>query len=190
MRKIVTLMHISLDGFAAGPNGEMNWIKLDNEMFDFVKLITDKADSALYGRVTWQMMDSYWPTAGNQINATKHDKEHSEWYNKVEKIVISKSLQGQDADKTIFLGGDIISSVKKIKQVSGKDILIFGSPSVLRLLMLNNLIDDYWLFINPIILGQGLSIFSKQIKSIDLKFKWAKTFPCGVTALTYTIGEN
>ena len=190
MRKIVTLMHITLDGFAAGPNGEMNWIKIDSEIFDFVKSITDKADSALYGRVTWQMMDSYWPNAGNQINASKHDKEHSEWYNKVEKIVISKTLQGREADKTIFLGGDIISAIKKIKQVNGKDILILGSPSVVRLLMLNNLIDEYWLFINPIILGQGLSIFSKQVKSIDLKFKTAKTFPCGVTALNYTIGEN
>ncbi|HLG33619.1 MAG TPA: dihydrofolate reductase, partial [Bacteroidia bacterium] len=70
MRKIILSIHTTLDGFAAGVNGEMDWIKIDDEMFDFVKSFTDNADTALYGRVTWQMMDSYWPTAGDKPDAT------------------------------------------------------------------------------------------------------------------------
>ncbi len=96
MRKIISHMHVSLDGFAAGPNGEMNWIKLDNEAFDHVKQLTDESDAAIYGRVTWEMMDNYWPTAGDKPDASKHDKEHSEWYNSIEKFVISKSLKGEN----------------------------------------------------------------------------------------------
>ena len=83
MRKLIFFMHTSLDGFVAGLNGEMDWIKVDDAIFDFVGTMTDQADTALYGRVTYQMMESYWPTAGEKSNASKHDIEHSIWYNKV-----------------------------------------------------------------------------------------------------------
>ena len=93
-------MHVSLDGFVAGPKGEMDWIKLDDEMFDLVGGFTNEADTALYGRVTWEMMDNYWPTAANKPNATKHDIEHSQWYNKVDKLVLSKTMRGKKTDKS------------------------------------------------------------------------------------------
>ena len=92
MKKLFFLMHTSLDGFVAGPNGEMNWIKLDEELFDFVAAMTAKADTALYGRVTYEMMQGYWPAAGKQPNASKHDKEHSAWYNQVSKVVLSTTM--------------------------------------------------------------------------------------------------
>lgn len=85
-------MHTSLDGFVAGLKGEMDWIKFDDALFDFVGTMTDDADTALYGRVTYEMMQSYWPTAGEKPNATKHELEHSAWYNKVSKIVLSKTM--------------------------------------------------------------------------------------------------
>ena len=92
MRNLIFFMHTSLDGFVAGPNGEMNWIIVNEEIFDFVATMTDKADTALYGRVTYEMMQSYWPKAGEQPNASKHDKEHSAWYNKVSKVVLSTTM--------------------------------------------------------------------------------------------------
>src|SRR5215208_6430556 len=100
MKKLVLFMHASLDGFVAGPNGEMDWIKVDDEMFDYAGRETNEADTALYGRVTWEMMEAYWPTAANQPAATKHDIEHSEWYNKVTKVVLSKSMQGRNLKNT------------------------------------------------------------------------------------------
>jgi dihydrofolate reductase len=87
MKKIIVSMHTSLDGFVAGPNGEMNWIKFDDELFDFVGKMTDKADTALYGRKTYEMMHNYWPTADQKPNATKHDIEHAHWYKQSLKIV-------------------------------------------------------------------------------------------------------
>src|SRR5687768_12388085 len=92
MRKLVLFMHASLDGFVAGPNGEMDWINVEDELFEYASAETQLADTALYGRVTYQMMDGYWPTAADQPNASRHDIEHSRWYKSVSKIVISKTL--------------------------------------------------------------------------------------------------
>src|SRR5215831_10792062 len=92
MRRLVLFMHMTVDGFVAGPNGEMDWIHVDEEMFEYAGQQTDNADTALYGRKTFEMMDSYWPTAADQPSAAKHDIQHSQWYNRVEKIVVSRSL--------------------------------------------------------------------------------------------------
>ena len=80
MRNVVMFVHTSLDGFVAGPQGEMDWITVNDEIFYFVTHLTDETDMALYGRVTYEMMEGYWPTAGDQPNASKHDIEHSKWY--------------------------------------------------------------------------------------------------------------
>src|SRR5689334_21295359 len=103
MRKLISSMHISLDGFVGGPNGEMDWIHVDADLFDFVGKMTDNADAALYGRKTYEMMEGYWPTAGDQPNASKHDIEHSTWYNKVQKIVISNTLAGKSLKNVTVL---------------------------------------------------------------------------------------
>jgi len=84
-------MHVSLDGFAAGPNGEIDWIYLEDELFEDVHNIVRNADTALYGRVTYQLMRSYWPTAAKNPKATKHDIDHANWVNPAVKIVFSKS---------------------------------------------------------------------------------------------------
>ena len=107
MRSLVSFMHVSLDGFVAGPNGEMDWIKVDDEIFDYAGNRTNESDTALYGRVTWEMMEAYWPTAADKPNASKHDIQHSTWYNKVDKIVLSKSMKGKQLPNTIIISDDI-----------------------------------------------------------------------------------
>src|SRR4051812_32952148 len=125
MRKIISSMHISLDGFVAGPNGEMNWIKVDEELFDHVGKRVSESDTALYGRVTYDMMESYWPTAGDEPDASKHDKEHSKWYMNAHKIVLSKTLKGADLPNTTIISDNLADNLNKIKQQPGSDILIF-----------------------------------------------------------------
>ena len=80
-------MHISLDGFVSGLNGEMDWIKVDEEIFSYGHKRISETDTALYGRVTYEMMESYWPKAADQPDASIHDIEHSKWYKNVHKIV-------------------------------------------------------------------------------------------------------
>ena len=186
MRKIIVSEHVTLDGFLAGPNGEMNWIKIDNELFDFVGEFTNNADAALYGRVTYEMMNSYWPTAGDKPNASKHDIEHSKWYNSVDKIVLSTTMENTD-DKTTVLRNDIPAEIEKLKSQAGKDILIFGSPRAVHTLMAHNLIDEYWLFVNPVILGEGIPLFANIKSKINLELISSKVFASGVNGMHYKV---
>lgn len=185
MRKIVSFMHVSLDGFVAGPNGEMNWIKVDADLFDYASDRTNAADTALYGRVTYDMMDAYWPTAAEQPNASKHDIEHGNWYNQVEKLVISKTLEGQKKDKTTIIGHDINKQVSELKNKAGKEIIMFGSPGTTQTLMADNLVDEFWLFVNPILLGEGIPLFKNIKTPVSLKLLKTTTFASGVVCLHY-----
>lgn len=185
MRKLIIFLHTSLDGYAAGPKGEMDWIKFDDSLFDFVGQFTDQADAALYGRVTFDMMDGYWPTAGDNPNASKHGKHHSAWYNRVEKVVVSESLPADASKKRTVISGDLKGNIEKLKSQPGEDIILFGSPSIVRQLQEHNLIDDYWLMVNPIILGTGISLFAKDISKLELELAEIRQFPCGVAALNF-----
>jgi dihydrofolate reductase len=186
MRKLIFFMHTSLDGFVAGLTGEMDWIKIDDAMFDFVGTMTDKADTALYGRVTYQMMEAYWPTAGEKPNASKHDIEHSRWYNKVSKIVLSRTIKAIGQNNTKVISENISDNINKLKQQDGKNILIFGSPSASNSLLNQGLVDEFWIFVNPILLGQGIPLFKDITESVKLSLIETKTFDSGVIALHYT----
>ncbi len=190
MRKIISFMHMSLDGFVAGPNGEMNWIKVDEEIFDHVGKRISESDTALYGRVTYQMMENYWPTAGDKPGASKHDIEHSKWYNNAHKVVLSKTMEGAGLTNTTIISDHLSDRINEIKQQAGEEILLFGSPTATHSLIQQNLIDGYWLFVNPIILGQGIPLFAGIKDKIKLKLLTTRQFTCGVTALNYTVDRQ
>ncbi|MCW3076364.1 MAG: dihydrofolate reductase [Bacteroidetes bacterium] len=190
MRNLIFSMHTSLDGFVAGPNGEMNWINIDDEIFDFVATITEKADTALYGRVTYEMMQGYWPTAADQPNASKHDIEHSAWYKNVSKIVLSRTISDKGLNNTIVISDHLAENINKIKEQDGKNILIFGSPGASHSLMRAGLIDEFWLFVNPVLIGKGIPLFKDVTETTKLKLIETKTFTCGVTALHYEMKRD
>lgn len=183
-------MHISLDGFVAGPNGEMNWIKVDEEIFDHVGKRISGTDTALYGRKTYEMMEGYWPGAGDQPNASKHDIDHSKWYKQAHKIVLSKTLKGADLNNTTVISDNLADRINEIKQHQGSEILLFGSPTATHALMQQNLIDGYWLFVNPIILGQGIPLFADIKDKIKLKLLTTHQFTSGVTELSYIVHKE
>lgn len=190
MRKIISFMHISLDGFVAGPKGEMNWITINDEIFDYVGKRIQKGDTALYGRKTYGMMEAYWPTAGDKPNATKHDIEHSKWYKGIHKVVLSKTLDDRDLPNTTIISDDIAGDINKIKELPGEeDILLFGSPTATHTLIELGLIDGYWLFVNPIILGNGIPLFTGSNDKIKLKLLNTHEFDCGVTELNYIVDK-
>lgn len=190
MRKIISFMHISLDGFVAGPNGEMGWIKVDEELFDHVGKRISLGNTALYGRVTYQMMESYWPAAGTKPNASTHDINHSKWYNNVHKIVLSKTMKDAELANTTIISDNISESINEIKRSGngdGKDILLFGSPTATHSLMQLDLVDGYWLFVNPVILGKGIPLFTDIKDKIKLELQATRQFTSGVTELDYTV---
>lgn len=190
MRKIISFMHISLDGFVAGPKGEMNWITVNEEIFDHVGKRISGGDTALYGRVTYQMMEDYWPTAADSPNASKHDIEHSKWYKNVRKVVLSKTMNDTGLKNTIILSDDLPEKIQQIKQDGEEDILLFGSPTATHALIQLNLIDGYWLFVNPVILGEGIPLITGIREKIKLSLMNTRQFDCGVTELNYVVNRG
>ncbi len=193
MKNIISFMHISLDGFVAGPNGEMNWIKANEEIFDYVGKRISESDTALYGRVTYEMMENYWPEAGSKPGASRHDIEHSKWYSNVQKVVLSKKMKDTGLTNTIIISDNLPDRLNELKQSPGsgsEDILLFGSPSATHSLIQQNLIDGYWLFVNPVILGRGIPLFTDIKDKIKLNLLNTKQFNCGVTELNYILDRQ
>jgi len=187
MGNIVLFMHASLDGFAAGPNGEMNWITVNEEIFNYVEERIAQTNTALYGRVTFSMMESYWPTAADQPDASKHDKVHSAWYKKARKVVLSSTLNQADFENTTVINKDLVASINKIKAETTGDILLFGSPSTAHVLLAENLIDECWLFVNPVLLGEGIPVFKGIKQRQQLKLLKTHVFSSGVVCLQHEL---
>jgi len=179
-------MHASLDGFVAGPKGEMDWIQFDNEMFRVADNLTGQSDAVIYGRVTWEMMEAYWPTAGDKPNASEHSVNHSRWYNSVNKIVASRSLKDKQQPRTRFIGENLSDEIAKLKIETGSDILLIGSPSIVHEMLAADLIDDLWLFTNPILLGEGIPLFRNVTHLQKLRLESSKAYPCGVVCNHYS----
>ncbi|MFN8453196.1 MAG: dihydrofolate reductase family protein [Anaerolineae bacterium] len=185
MRKVVVFMHISLDGFAAGPNGELDWISYNEELERYAEEVVSTVGSPLYGRVTYHMMESYWPTVLTDPAASKHALEHAQWVENVPKIVFSKTLDQVEWNNTRLIKNNIAEEVAKLKQQPGKDLVIFGSPGLTHTFMRLGLIDEYRLTVNPVILGRGIPLFKNINDRIDLKLLETKTFQSGVIGLHY-----
>jgi dihydrofolate reductase len=185
MRKLILLMHVSVDGFVAGPNGEMDWIKFDEEISDYVGQLTDSSDTAIYGRTTYQMMESYWPTAAEDPNASKHDIQHANWVNRALKVVASRSMERSEWANTRIIRDDLLGEISKMKNEPGENLLLIGSASIAHAFMEHNLIDEYWINVNPVILGTGIPLFQNIHQRLSLELIQAKTFASGVVGLTY-----
>jgi dihydrofolate reductase len=185
MKKIVSSIIVSLDGKAAGKNGELNMFKVEEEFFDMSNELTEAADIALYGKGTYYIMQSYWPTAADSPNASKHDKEHSAWYKKVPKFVVSTTLKSSDAPNATIISSNVAEELKKLKQGSGKNIQIFGSPGLVRSLTEQKLIDEYWMFIYPTIIGDGMPLFKDMKHAADFKLLESRALKSGAVALHY-----
>ena len=190
MGKLIISLHISLDGFVAGTNGEMEWIGIEEAMFDYVGSITERSETACYGRKTFELMDGYWPTAAEQPNATRHDHKHSAWYNKVDKIILSNTMMGKDHDKIHFVNEAMLPEAIAAAKQKG-NIACFGSPSAIHTLLAKDLVDEIYLFINPVLLGAGIPLF----KGISNRSKWklqeTRTFLNGnIASLHYTRADS
>ncbi len=185
MRKLVSFMHISLDGFVGGLNGELDWITHGGEIFDYAQDRTSQSDTALYGRATYQIMQDYWPTAADAPDASKHDIEHAKWYAKVKKVILSRTWQGREIPNTTIISNSLAENINAVKNQEGKEIVIFGSPGATHSLMLQDLIDEYWFFVNPIILGKGITLFRGNEERINLRLIKTRAFSSGVVCLHY-----
>jgi dihydrofolate reductase len=184
MRNIISLAHISLDGFMTDRDGNLNFVAFNDELANHTYPLIASVDLALYGRVTYQMMEGYWPTAGDAPDADAHTKSHARWYKGVKKTVASRTLTTKDPNVRV-VGDDLVAALRAEKQKTGGDIMIFGSPSLTRALAEADLVDEWRLSLQPVILGGGLPLFGKPEQRTRLELRSSKAFATGVLALHY-----
>ena len=182
MRILRSLMHVSLDGFCGGPKGEMNWITLGSEIFADVHGMIEGTGAAVYGRNTYGMMRGYWPTVLSEAGADPGQRRHAEWVERIPKHTFSRTLKSHDWNN-VHLHGEA-GEMEALKAGEGAPLLIFGSPTLTHSFMAMDAIDEYWLYLNPILMGAGIALFAGQ-KRQGLKLLESKTFPGGVVRLHY-----
>ncbi len=189
MRKIVSSIIMSLDGLVANTAGDLRMFKVDEEFFAMSEAFTNEADAALYGKGTYSIMQAYWPTAAEQPDASSHDKQHSLWFNHVNKYVLSTTLKDSEAPNATIIRENVVDELKKIKEQEGKNIQIFGSPGVVRSLIEKDIIDEYWIFIYPVIIGNGIPLFKDIKQQIKLSLVSSRVLKSGAVALHYIKGN-
>jgi dihydrofolate reductase len=182
MRSIISLAHISLDGFMAGPGGDMSFVIFDSELADHTYPLMATADTAVYGRTTYQIMESHWP--GELDASDAHTRGHARWYRDVAKIVASRTLTESKPNVRV-VGDDIVGALRAEKQKPGGDIMIFASPTLMHTLAAADLVDEWRLSIQPAIIGSGLSLFAHVEKRTKLELRSSKSFGSGVIAVHY-----
>ena len=185
MRKIITTTWVTLDGYIAGPNEEMDWVIVDEEMGVYEDDVVSAADTLLLGRVTYQSFAGSWPYVPDNPNVSEGEKEYARKLNAMRKIVFSKTLPTVEWNNSSLMKEVLPEAITKLKQEPGRDMLIYGSASIVRTLTNHGLIDEYQLLVHPVVLGGGKPLFQDIKERQKLKLVKSKTFPSGVIGLYY-----
>jgi dihydrofolate reductase len=182
MRKVIYSMGVSLDGFIAGPNGEIDWSAPGEELHRFHNQQMREIGANLYGRRLYEVM-TYWETAQENPSAPEHELEFARIWKDVPKIVFSKTLEAVEGNARLARDG-VAEEVAKLKEQPGKDLAVGGAGLASALVKLD-LIDEYRLFVSPVVLGAGTPYFPAPEERIDLELVETRTFGSRVVYVRY-----
>ncbi len=179
MRKLKLQVQMTIDGYIAGPNGEMDWANLDwdDELKDYVREITTPVDCIVLGRKLAQGFIPYW--------ASNPQEEGADKFNNTKKVVFTKTLEKSEWDNTILAKGDLVGEILKLKREDGKDMIAYGGAEFVSGLIKHGLVDEFHLFINPIAIGSGLTIFKELENQQNMVLVKSTSFECGIVVLHY-----
>ena len=181
MRKIFVFNWVSLDGFIAGPNGDIEWFYYDDEIAQIAKAAQQRADTIIFGKNTYDVMVAFWPTEAS----ANDDPEVTHYMNTTKKIVFSTTLKESTWENTTILNSIDTKEINQLKSQPGKDMIIYGSGKVIAELASRGLIDEYQLLINPVVLGKGLPEFQLKDQQLRLKLNYTRPLQSGVVFLQY-----
>ena len=179
MRKLIAAINMTLDGFC-----DHTAMIADDEIHQHYNELLSNSGVLLYGRITYQLMESYWPNVVKNPTGNKPTDEFAVLIDNIPKIVFSRTLKNVDWKNTTLKKEVIKEEVLELKQQTGKNILV-GSPSLIVALTKLDLVDEYQLGVQPIVLGSGLPLFKNVTDRINLKLLKTKTFGCGAIILYY-----
>ena len=187
MRRLAVFNQVTLDGYFAGPGGDISWAKgrQDPKFHQFVEENARGGGVLVFGRITYELMASYWPTP----LAAQIDPVVAERMNNLPKVVFSRTLAAAAWSNTTLLKGDLAAEIRKLKRESGDDMTILGSGSLVAQLADAGLIDEYQLVVYPVVLGQGRTMFDGVKKPLFLTLTRSRTFANGNVFLSYVPAE-
>lgn len=185
MRKLKLQVQMTVDGYIAGPNSEMDWIvgNWDDELKQYVTDLTEPVDCIVLGRKLAAGFIPHW--AGVAANPDHPEFTAGQKFTDTPKVVFTKTL-GQSAwDNTVLAKGDLVDEITKLKKQDGQDIIAYGGATFVSALIKHGLIDEYHLFINPAAIGNGMAIFKGLDRKQNLTLVKAIPFDCGIVVLNY-----
>ena len=182
MRKLIYSMGVSLDGFIAGPDGEIDWSAPDEELHRFHNQQARETGVDLYGRRLYEVM-TYWETADENPSAAEHELEFARIWKDMPKVVFSKTLEKVGGNARLVRDG-VAEEVAKLKEQPGKDLAVGGAGLASTLIKLD-LIDEYRVFVSPVVLGGGTPYFPALDERIDLELVETRTFGSRVVYVRY-----
>ena len=179
MRKLKLQVQMTVDGFIAGPNGEMDWTSAewDNELKKYVGGLTESVDCIILGRKLAQGFIPYW--------ASHPEQEGADIFNGTKKVVFTKTLDTSEWTDTVLAKGDLVEEITQLKKQDGQDMIAYGGAAFVSALIKHGLIDELHLFINPTAIGSGMTIFKELDGRQNLKLVKSTSFDCGIVVLKY-----
>jgi len=184
MRKLVVFNHVTLDGYFVSVNGDFSWARNGNDDAEYSAFVAENASGGgqlLFGRVTYELMASYWPTP----IADQHNPAVAKGMDSMSKVVFSRTLNQALWNNTRLVKGDMVSEIRKMKADPGPGMAILGSGSIVSQLALEHLIDEYQMMVDPVALGKGRTLFDGIQEKLTLKLAKTRTFKNGKVYLCY-----
>jgi len=185
MKKLKLQMQMSVDGYVAGPNGELDWMvwDWDDELKKYVDELTEPVDTILLGRKMADGFISHWTNVMNDPNDP--DYAAAKKFVDTPKVVFTRTPEESKWDNTDIATGDLADEIAKLKGRAGKDMIVYGGASFVSALIQGGLIDEFHLFVNPAVLGEGMTIFKDVDQHLELALVNSIPFDCGIVLLHY-----
>ncbi|MGW4891430.1 dihydrofolate reductase family protein [Kitasatospora sp. NPDC004240] len=184
MGELIHFVHQSLDGFIEGPGGEFDWPRMGPELSAYSHELTGGDTVFLYGRVVWEMMSGYWPEA-EKHSTHPHDLAFAPVWRAAPKIVVSRTLREADWN-TRVIGADVVEELTALKE-SGARLVLFGGSELASYLTAHRVIDEYRIFVHPVVLGGGKPVFREQDHRVGLDLVETRTFDSQVVMLRHRL---
>ncbi|QEC53520.1 dihydrofolate reductase family protein [Anseongella ginsenosidimutans] len=198
MRKLKLLMQISVDGYVGGPNGDLDWRtwNYDDKLKAFANNLRDSCDTILLGRKMAEVFIPHFEETANNLqfkNSDKASEEKFAYANRMvnmSKIIFSKTIKALDGKNVSVENGDLPAAVKNLKSKKGKDMIVYGGAGFVSSLIKEGLIEEFNLFVNPIMINEGLRVFDLLKHRQRLSLINARPYDCGIAVLTFQLDHE